>query len=428
MQKSKCEDSLGRLAVTTEKACRIRCYHTFIDPQIGAIQMPTERIPIYLDHAATTAVTEAALAEMLPYFRSEFGNASAIYNYGQTAKNAVEHCRERMAKAIGAMRSEIYFTSGGTESDNWAIRGVCRMKQQKGRHIISSAIEHNAVRRTLEQLQQDGFEVTFLQPDSLGHITPEQLEAAIRPDTILVSIMLANNVVGTILNIRELAATAHRHHILFHTDAVQAVGHIPISVRELGVDFLSMSAHKFGGPKGVGALFCRIPYRLPPLLTGGGQEKEGRSGTENVPGIVGMTAALEQSVSDMEKNTAHLRSLQAVLTDALLQIPGVSLTGDPDRRLPGFCSFIVDGIPHSVFLVNDLNEKGICVSSGSACSASSREASHVLMAMGYSKHSSGQTLRITLGQENTREEVDTVIRAIYESVKKVRSLRVPAYE
>lgn len=385
-----------------------------------------EKHIIYLDHAATTPVSEAALAEMLPWFRSQFGNASAIYDYGQTAKNAVEHCRERVAKAIGAMRSEIYFTSGGTESDNWAIRGVCRMKQQKGKHIITSAIEHNAVRRTAEQLCADGYEVTFLQPDSLGRISPEQLEAAIRPDTVLVSIMLANNVVGTILDIRELARTAHRHHILFHTDAVQAVGHIPISVRELGVDFLSLSAHKFGGPKGVGALFCRIPYRLPPMLTGGGQEKEGRSGTENVPGIVGMTAALEESVAALEENTAHLHAMQAVLTEALLRIPGVQLTGDPENRLPGFCSFLVDKIPHSVFLVNDLNEKGICVSSGSACSASSREASHVLMAMGCSKHAAGQSLRITLGAENTIEEMDAAIPAIYESIQKVRTMKAPA--
>lgn len=385
-----------------------------------------EKHIIYLDHAATTPVSEAALAEMLPWFRSQFGNASAIYDYGQTAKNAVEHCRERVAKAIGAMRSEIYFTSGGTESDNWAIRGVCRMKQQKGKHIITSAIEHNAVRRTAEQLRADGYEVTFLQPDSLGRISPEQLEAAIRPDTVLVSIMLANNVVGTILDIRELARTAHRHHILFHTDAVQAVGHIPISVRELGVDFLSLSAHKFGGPKGVGALFCRIPYRLPPMLTGGGQEKEGRSGTENVPGIVGMTAALEESVAALEENTAHLHAMQAVLTESLLRIPGVQLTGDPENRLPGFCSFLVDKIPHSVFLVNDLNAKGICVSSGSACSASSREASHVLMAMGCSRHAAGQSLRITLGAENTVEEMDAAIRAIYESVQKVRTMKAPA--
>lgn len=383
-----------------------------------------DRKPIYMDHAATTAVSPTALEAMLPYFMEEFGNPSAVYSYGQTGKNAVEKCRDRVAKAIGAMRSEIYFTSGGTESDNWAIHGICRFRQGKGRHIITSAIEHNAVRRTAEQLEQDGYEVTFLQPDALGHISPEQLEAAIRPDTILVSIMLANNVVGTILNIKDLAAVAHRRHILFHTDAVQAVGHIPIRVRELGVDFLSVSAHKFNGPKGVGALYCKVPYRLPPLLTGGGQEKEGRSSTENVPGIVGMTAALEEMNSRMEENIRYLKELGGELTRRVLEIPGIYPTGDPEKRLPGFCSFVVEGIPHSVLLVNALNERGICVSSGSACSASSREASHVLLALGYDKRIAGCSLRITLGPENTMEEVDTVVSALYDAVNRIRTEQV----
>lgn len=378
--------------------------------------------PIYMDHAATTALSKTALQAMLPYFTEEYGNPSAVYSYGQTAHNALESCRDRAAKAIGAMRSEIFFTSGGTESDNWAIRGVCRYKK-KGKHIISSAIEHNAVRKTLEQLESDGYEVTYLQPDKLGHIAPEALESAIRPDTILVSIMLANNVVGTILNIKSLAAVAHKHRVLFHTDAVQAVGHIPLNVRELGVDFLSVSAHKFGGPKGVGMLFCKVPYRLPPMLTGGGQERDGRSGTENIPGIIGMTAALEEMTAKLPENTAYLQDLQNYLVEKVLEIPGIHLTGDPEHRLPGFCSFVVEGIPHSVFLVNELNEQGFCVSSGSACSASSREASHVLLALGYEKKLAGCSLRITLGTENTKAEIDALLPALEAAVQKVRKAR-----
>lgn len=367
---------------------------------------------IYMDHSATTALSETALNAMIPHFREEFGNPSAVYSYGQTAKNVLEKCRDRVAKCIGALRSEIYFTSGGTESDNWVIRSVCRGRKSAGRHIISTEIEHNAVRRTLEQLMEDGFEVTFLKPDRHGHISPDQLEAAIRPDTILITIMMANNVVGTVLNIRELARVARSHRILFHTDAVQAVGHIPVNVRELGVDFLSLSAHKFNGPKGVGAVYCRLPNRLKPMLTGGGQEKEGRSGTENVPGIVGLTTALEEAVSAMSERTEHLTRMRERMISGILDIPGYHLTGDPVNRLPGFCSFIVDGIEHSVYLVNKLNEHGVCVSSGSACSASSREASHVLLSLGYNKLQSSCSLRITLGHENTIEEVDRVIQLI----------------
>ena len=367
---------------------------------------------IYMDHSATTALSERALNAMMPFFREEFGNPSAIYDCGQAAKNTLERCRDRVAKCLGALRTEIYFTSGGTESDNWVIRSVCRAKKGRGKHIISTEIEHNAVRRTLEQLQEDGFEVTYLKPDSFGQITPEQLEAAIRPDTILVTIMMANNVVGTILDIRSLCAVAHRHHILFHTDAVQAVGHIPVNVRELGVDFLSLSAHKFNGPKGVGALYCRIPHRLKPMLTGGGQEKEGRSGTENIPGIVGLTEALEESIENLEENTAHLRRLQEYMTAEILKIPGIYLTGDPKNRLPGFCSFVVSGVEHSVHVVNRMNEQGICISSGSACSASSREASHVLLSLGWNKQLAGCALRITPGPENTQEEAEKVVQAL----------------
>ncbi len=376
---------------------------------------------IYMDHSATTPVSEHALQEMLPYFREEFGNPSAIYSYGQVGKNTLEKCRNRFAKCIGALPTEIYFTSGGTESDNWAIRSICEMKKEKGRHIISTEIEHNAVKRTLQAMEEQGFEVTWLKPDSKGQITVEQLEAAIREDTILVTIMLANNVVGTVLDIPALAAAARKHRILFHTDAVQAVGHIPVNVRKLGVDFLSVSAHKFNGPKGVGVLFCRLPNRLKPLLSGGGQEKEGRSGTENVPAIVGMTAALEEHVQTLEIDAETLTELGRYMTEKITEIPGVHPTGDPDHRLPGFASFVIEGIPHSVMLMNKLNEQNICVSSGSACSASSKEASHVIKALGYEDQLAGCSLRITLGTENTKEEVDYVIGAVSSSINLLRT-------
>ncbi len=379
---------------------------------------------IYMDHSATTQLSETAFEAMLPYFREEFGNPSAVYSYGQTAKNTVEKCRNRMAKCIGALPTEIYFTSGGTESDNWVIKSVCRQKKEKGKHIISSSFEHNAVRRTLQEQEENGFEVTYLTPDKSGQITPEQLEAAIREDTILITIMLANNVIGTILDIPALAAVARKHRVLFHTDAVQAVGQIPLNVRKLGVDFLSVSAHKFNGPKGVGALFCKIPFRMQPLLAGGGQEKGFRSGTENVPGIVGMVTALEEHVGKLDENTAHLEAMRDALIAGVLQIPGVSLTGDPVHRLPGFCSFVVEGISHSVLLVNKLNEMDICVSSGSACSAASREASHVLLALGYDEQLASASLRVTLGTENTMEETETVIAAIRSAVEQIRAEQV----
>ena len=375
---------------------------------------------IYMDHSATTPVSERALEAMLPWFREEFGNPSAIYSYGQTGKNILEDCRKRMAECLGALQTEICFTSGGTESDNWAIRGACRSRGARGRHIITSAIEHNAVLRTLAQMEEDGFEVTYLQPDARGHITPAQLEAAIRPDTILISIMLANNVVGTVLDIPALSRVAAAHRIWFHTDAVQAVGHIPIRVRQLGVDFLSLSAHKFGGPKGVGALYCRLPNRLPPILTGGGQEKGLRSGTENIPGIVGMTAALEESVGELPEESARLAELRDRLIRGACAIPGVRLTGDAENRLPGFASFLVEDIGHSVHLVNALNEKGICVSSGSACSAASREASHVLLALGFDSRLSAGSLRITLGRDNTEEQADRLLSVLPDIIARQR--------
>jgi cysteine desulfurase len=328
------------------------------------------------------------------------------------AKNAMEEARRKVAKSLGAMPTEIFFTSGGTESDNWAIHSVCDFKGAKGKHIVTSAIEHNANLKTFQKLETLGYEVTLMTPDRYGQITPEDLDKVIRKDTILVSIMLANNVVGTILPIKELAKAAHDKGVMFHTDAVQAAGHIPINCRDLDVDLLSISAHKFHGPKGIGALYSKIPKVPIPYIKGGGQERGGRSGTENVPGIVGLSVALEESVNNLKKDTIYLKELRDKLTKGVLELEASFLSGDPVNRLPGHASFVFEGIKHSVFLINKLNEVGICASSGSACAASSQEASHVLIALGYTKDEAYKTLRITLSNENTSEEIDILIEKI----------------
>jgi cysteine desulfurase len=363
---------------------------------------------IYVDNSATTAVSERALSAMLPCFRENFGNASAIYSYGQEAKKILEDSRRAVAKAIGAYNNEIYFTSGGTESDNWAIHSVCELKSKTGRHIIAGAIEHNAVLRTLEKLGKQGYEITLLQPDKNGRISPEKLENAIQNDTILISLMMANNVVGTTLNIKELCAVAHKRGIIFHTDAVQAAAHMPINVRQLGVDLLSISAHKFHGPKGVGAMFAKIPLMPAPYITGGGQEKGGRSGTENIAGIAGMAAAIEEGTENLGDNTKYVTALRDRLIENTLKIPGAYLTGDAEQRLPGHASFVFEKIDQSVYIINALNDEGICASSGSACSASSTEAPHVLSAMGYDEKISRSALRISLSHYNTEEEIDRI--------------------
>jgi cysteine desulfurase len=375
---------------------------------------------IYVDNSATSAVSERALAAMLPYFRESFGNASALYSYGQEAKKALEDSRRIAAKAIGALNNEIYFTSGGTESDNWAIHSVCALKNETGKHIIASAIEHNAVLRTLEKLEKQGYEATLLQPDKNGQISPGKLENAIRRDTVLISIMLANNVVGTVLQIKELCAVARKHGIVFHTDAVQAAAHIPINVRELGVDLLSLSAHKFHGPKGVGAMFSKIPLVPVPYITGGGQEKGRRSGTENIAGIAGMAAALEEGAENLPDNTKYVTTLRDRLIENTLEIPGAYLTGDAEYRLPGHASFVFEGIGHSAHIINALNDAGICASSGSACSASSTEAPHVLSAMGYDDKISHSALRISLSHYNTEKEIDIINEKLPMIISKIR--------
>jgi cysteine desulfurase len=380
---------------------------------------------IYVDNSATTAVSEKAFSAMSPYFRENFGNPSAIYSYGQEAKRALEDSRKIAGHAIGALNNEIYFTSGGTESDNWAIYSAFKLKNKNGKHIISTAIEHNAILRTLEKIQNHGYEVTLLNPDKNGQISPEQLENAIRKDTILISIMMANNVVGTILPIKELCTVSHSHNIIFHTDAVQATAHISINVRDIGVDLLSMSAHKFHGPKGVGAMFSKIPLIPAAYITGGGQEKGMRSGTENISGIVGMAAAIEEGVENLQKNTLHVITLRDKLIENTLKIPGSYLTGDPKNRLPGHASFVFEGVKQSIYLINMLNEEGICASSGSACSASSTEAPHVLKSLGYSDEISHSALRISLSHYNTEEEINILNEKLPVIVAKLRQRKEP---
>jgi cysteine desulfurase len=362
---------------------------------------------------------------MLPHFRESFGNPSAIYSYGQESKKTLEDARRAVAKALGALGTEIYFTSGGTESDNWAIFGACEAKRAKGRHIISTEIEHSAVLRSLDKMRERGYEITLLRPDKTGQITPAQLESAIRKDTVLVSVMTANNVVGTVLNIKELCAAAHKHRVIFHTDAVQAAGHIPINVRELGVDLLSISAHKVHGPKGAGALFAKLALKLEPQIVGGGQEKGYRSGTENIPGIAGMAAALTECAEDMERNTARLTALRDTLIESALKLPGVYLTGDAVNRLPGHASFVVEGGRDSAHLIKLLDDEGICASSGSACAASSKEAPHVLTALGYDAGASRGALRISLSHLNTEEEVMAVCRALPRVIERFRQMKDP---
>jgi cysteine desulfurase len=363
---------------------------------------------VYADNAATTAMSDHAFQAMLPYFKESYANPSAIYRLGIDAKNAVEDARKSIAKAIGARVNEIFFTSGGTESDNWALRGVAELRKNKGKHIITTEIEHSAVYKTARQMEKEGFEVTFLPVDRYGQVSPEQLDEAIREDTILVSIMLANNEIGTILPISALSAVARRRKVLFHTDAVQAVGHIPVHVQELGVDLLSMSAHKFRGPKGIGALYINLKMTVPPILIGGGQEKGRRSGTSNVPGIVGMEAALTDAVRHMDEHCAHITYLRDRLIGGVLKLPGAELTGDPQNRLPGMASFIfkdLEGEP----LVPLLNEVGIYASAGSACSAGSGEPSRVLQAVGYPKKEAMTPLRFSLNEDNAAEDIDYIL-------------------
>jgi cysteine desulfurase len=376
---------------------------------------------VYADHAATTAVSEKALAAMLPYLREQYGNPSGIYKVGREARQALNQARETVARAIGAQPEEIYFTSGGSEADNWALKGVAELKKEKGRHIITTQIEHHALLNTAHFLEEQGFEVTYLPVDMLGRVSVSAVEKAIREDTILISVMTANNEIGTIQPIAEIGAVARKHGILFHTDGVQAVGHIPVDVEDLQVDLLSLSGHKFGGPKGVGALYMRKGLRLPALIHGGGQEKSIRGGTENVAGCVGMAAALEESVASLRENMTKVSALRDRLINGLLEIPFAALTGDPVNRLPGIASFVFECV-EGESMVLMLDYKGICASSGSACSSGSLDPSHVLMAIGLLHEVSHGSLRLSLGADNTEEDVDYILEQLPGVIARLRQM------
>ncbi|MBR6442479.1 MAG: cysteine desulfurase [Clostridia bacterium] len=375
---------------------------------------------IYADHAATTAMSEAAIDAMTRCMREEYGNPSSLYRIGQRAKEVLEQAREEVASVINAEPREIYFTSGGSEADNQAIRSAALAGKKKGKnHIISSAFEHHAVLHTLEQLKTEGFEVTLLDVHENGIVLPEEVEAAIRPETCLVTIMYANNEIGTIQPIREIGAVCRAHQVLFHTDAVQAVGPLAIDVQAENIDYLSASSHKFHGPKGVGFLYARKGVPLTPLINGGAQEKGKRAGTENLPGIVGMAAALKETVAERQAEAARLTVLRDRLIAGLKEIPHSALNGDAEKRLPGNVSFCFEGIEGESLLLL-LDEKGISASSGSACTSGSLDPSHVLLAIGRVHDVAHGSLRLTLGRENTPEDVEYIISAAKDVVTYLR--------
>ena len=379
---------------------------------------------VYADHAATTAVTDTALAAMLPHFTRDYGNPSSLYRFAQESKTHLEQARAQVAACLNARPEEIYFTSGGTEADNWALRGVAELMALKGKktgHIITTAIEHHAILHTAQYLEKQGYEVTYLPVDGDGLVDPAAVEGAIRPDTILISVMAANNEIGTIQPIAEIGAIAKAHKVLFHTDAVQAVGHIPVDVEAWNVDLLSLSGHKFGGPKGIGALYMRKPLRLPALIQGGGQEKGRRSGTENVPGAVGMAAALKEAVEHLPEESARLAALRDKLIAGLSKLPYTRLTGHPAKRLPGTASFVFEGVEGEALLLH-LDAKGICASSGSACSSASLDPSHVLLSIGLPHAIAHGSLRLSLGSDNTEADVDYILKEVPAVVAYLREM------
>ena len=374
---------------------------------------------IYFDHAATTAVAREVKEAMDPYFCENYGNASSLYDLGYKSKEAINEARIKVAKVLNAKPNEIYFTSCGSESDNLALKGVARANRQKGNHIITSKIEHPAVLNTCRQLEKEGFKVTYLNVNKNGFVDLEELKNSINSNTILVSIMFANNEIGTIQPIKQIANIAHKHNAIFHTDAVQAVGNVKIDVQEMGIDLLSMSAHKFYGPKGVGALYVRKNVNFVQLQNGGHQENDKRAGTENVAGIVGLGKAIELADKNMEENNKKLLELRQYFLEQIKnKMPYIRINGDLNNRLPGNIniSFLyVNGKD----IVKMLANYGICTSSGSACSSGLPQPSHVLLAMGLNEGIAKSSLRITLGKENTKEDIDYLVKALEESIKKL---------
>lgn len=383
---------------------------------------------IYLDNAATTKTAPEVVEAMLPYFGEIYGNPSSVYELAQTTKSAVTAAREEIATVIGARAQDIYFTAGGTEADNWAIKAAYEAYSSKGNHIITTKIEHHAVLHTCEYLEKyHGAKVTYLDVDENGLVRPEDLEAAITPETILISIMFANNEIGTIEPVSEIGRIAREHGILFHTDAVQAFGQVPIQVDEMNIDMLSSSAHKINGPKGIGFLYIRKGVKIRSFIHGGAQERKRRAGTENVPGIVGYGRAAKLAAETMEERTAKERELRDYLIGRILdEIPYVRLNGDRQRRLPNNVNVSFRFIEGESLLIM-LDMEGICASSGSACTSGSLDPSHVLLAIGLPHEIAHGSLRMTLSAENTKEEMDTVVEKLKEIVEKLRGMS-PLYE
>ena len=367
---------------------------------------------IYLDHGATTRVDERVLNKMIPYYSLNFGNPSSVYFIGRRNKRVIEEARQNVASCLGAKQKEIYFTSCGSESDNLALKGVAYANSSRGKHIITSKIEHSAILNTCATLERQGFKVSYLNVDCNGVINLEELENSITQDTILISIMFANNEIGTIEPIEKISQIAKKHNVYFHTDAVQAVGNVRINVDELGIDLLSMSAHKFYGPKGVGALYVRDGINFERIQDGGGQEKGKRSGTENVAGIVGLCTAIQYAYKEFDFNNTKVTALRNYFVNNLIkQFNNVKINGDLNNRLPGNINVSFDGIDGEQLLLK-LDEYGLCASSASACSTGSSKPSHVLTAIGLTKEQAAGTVRFTLGKENTQSDIDYTIRTI----------------
>ena len=377
---------------------------------------------VYADNAATTKISRVALEAMMPYFETVYGNPSSLHSVGQEAKEALEDARARVAKCLGCEPREIYFTSGGSEADNQAIISAARLGARKGKkHIISTAFEHHAVLHTLNKLEKEGFEVTLLDVKNNHNITAQQVKDAIREDTCLVTTMYANNEIGSVLPIAEIGAVCKAAGVPFHTDAVQAVGHLHINVKEQNIDLLSLSGHKFHGPKGVGALYCRRGFPLTNVIDGGAQERGKRAGTENLPAIMGMVAALEDACSNMDENMPRVAAMRDKLIEGLSKIPHCALNGDAVNRLPGNVSFCFEGIEgESLLLLLDM--KGVCASSGSACTSGSLDPSHVLLAIGRVHDVAHGSLRLSLSEYNTDEEIDHILTVVPEVVAYLRGI------
>jgi cysteine desulfurase len=399
----------------TDKADRIgdAWYMDMIDP---------DQRPIYMDHAATTFAKPEVVAAMAPYFSEYFGNPSSIYRFAQESRKAVEEARARVASALGAGRDEIYFTAGGTEADNWAIKGVASAHRRKGEHIITSSIEHHAVLHPCNYLEKQGYKVTYLPVDEYGLVCPADVEGAITDKTVLISVMTANNEIGTIQPVAEIGRVAHDHGILFHTDAVQAIGAIPIDVEAMNIDLLSLSAHKFYGPKGIGALYIRKGTRVDNLLHGGGQERGRRAGTENLTGIVGLGRAIEVATADIEGHNRRIAAMRDRLIEGILEsIPDTRLNGHPTMRLPNNINVsfrYVEG--ESILLLLDAH--GICASTGSACSSGSLDPSHVLLAIGLPHEEAHGSLRLTLGDANNEDQADYLLEVLPSVIGRLRQM------